>query len=121
MSDSKNQTQGVVDFGTSPHGLPADLRRPHQETLQADGHRSLEDGFDLAAAAAADGGATADAAGQPTSLTFTFTEEQRSAVSFALLNEICWLEECDEFPHPDILEAIHYLSGAREILEGRPA
>jgi hypothetical protein len=50
--------------------------------------------------------------------TFNFTEEQRSAVAFALLNEIAYLEECDEASDPEIIEALHYLTTAREILKG---
>ena len=46
MSESKSQAQGVVfDFGTSPHGLSAELRRTHQETRSAERLPSLEDGF----------------------------------------------------------------------------
>ncbi len=46
MSDSKSQADGVVfDFGTSPHGLPADLRRTHEEAREVDSLLSLEDGF----------------------------------------------------------------------------
>lgn len=118
MRDSKSQAHGVdFDFGTSPHGLSAESSRAVQESHRAAAPDSLADG--VGAERAAQAVPRSGAAGQPTSLTFTFTEEQRSAVAFALLNEICWLEECDEFPHPEILEAIHYLSGAREILEGR--
>lgn len=129
MCESKNQTQGgVFDLGTSPHGLSAELQRTHQETGSTVGLRSLEDGLGVAASVShAERSEHGAQAANPESETFqklgghtfTFTEEQRIAVAFALLNEITYLEECDEFPHPEILESIHYLSGAREILEGR--
>jgi hypothetical protein len=52
MSESKSQAQGAdFDFGTSPHGLPAELLRPHQEARPAEGSDSLADGFEVAGAA----------------------------------------------------------------------
>jgi hypothetical protein len=119
MRDSTSQTQEVVfDFGTSPHGLPVEPRHTVEEARQAAAPDSLADGVGVGQSAQAM--PRSGAAGHPpTSHTFTFTEEQRSAVAYALLNEICWLEESDEAQHPEILEVIHYLSGAREILQGR--
>lgn len=45
MRDSKSKNQGsAVDFGTSPHGLSAELLRTIEETRCAEGSQSLVDG-----------------------------------------------------------------------------
>ena len=43
MTDSKSQTQGAFDVGTSPHGLSADRPRTHQETHSEVASHSLAD------------------------------------------------------------------------------
>jgi hypothetical protein len=61
MRKSESQTQGF-DFGTSPHGLPADLQRTNQETRGSGGLHSLEDGVCRSRLA---GAVAPAAAGQP--------------------------------------------------------
>lgn len=119
MSDSKNQADGVVfDFGTSPHGLPADLRQPAQETRREAAPLSLADGVDHAPPGAAI--AATEAAGQPRG--FFLTEDQRCHLAFAAFCQIAELEDSDESEEPSVQEGIRLLEEARLILEqGRPA
>ena len=121
MRDSASKTQGVVDFGTSPHGLPAGHQRTYRKSRQADGLHSLADGFGVAPANGADRSAARTApdgsAIEPAGLTFTFTEEQRRAVSHALLEIASELEEGHEAHDPWIQEEIARLWGVREMLE----
>ncbi len=126
MRDSKSQTQGF-DFGTSPHGLPADLRRTYRKPRQAVGLHSLADGVSAAAAQRPAAGAAASRApevaqAESAGLTFTFaSEEQRRAVSFALLNIASELEEGEDSADPWIQEEVARLWAARALLEqGRP-
>lgn len=54
-------------------------------------------------------------------LTFSLTEEQRSALSFAAMCEAEELEAGYEAHIPEVQEAIQHLWEARRILEGEPA
>jgi hypothetical protein len=47
MSKSARKTQGVSDFGTSPHGLSVDLARTNQKTRKAENLHYLADGFEF--------------------------------------------------------------------------
>ena len=87
------------DFGTSPHGLSADLPEAVQETQEAP---------------------SCCTSAKPV-LTFSLTEEQRAAISFAALCEAEDLQEGHEAHEPEVQEAIQRLWEARRILEGAAA
>lgn len=87
------------DFGTSPHGLPADLAEAVQETQEAP---------------------SCCLPAKPV-LTFSFTEAQRAAISFAAFCEAENLAEGHEAHEPEVQEAILHLEEARRILEGAAA
>ena len=84
------------DFGTSPHGLAADLPFPDQETLDA---------------------LSCHSPAKPL-LTFSFTEEQRSCLAFAALCEAEDLAEGDEADELEVQEAISNLWEAHKVLNG---
>lgn len=87
------------DFGTSPHGLSADLPEAVQKTQEAPG---------------------CCPPAKPV-LTFSFTEAQRAALSFAALSEAEDLAEGHEAHELEVQEAIRHLGEARRILEGAAA
>ena len=87
------------DFGTSPHGLPAGRCQAVQETPEA---------------------SSLSPPAKPL-LTFSLTEEQRAALSFAALSEAEDLAAGYEAHIPEVQEAIEHLWEARRILEGEPA
>jgi hypothetical protein len=86
------------DFGTSPHGLSADLLLPVQETPEA---------------------SSCDSPAKPV-LTFSLTEDQCDALAFAALCQAEDLEEGYESDELEVREAISRLREAREVLNGRP-
>lgn len=127
MHKSKSQTQGAaVDFGTRPHGLSADPSQTDPESLGQAAPDSLADGFAVEGQAAFGGQTRSCADGAQAAMperrqvlgghTFNFTEEQRSAVAFALRNQIYEVEESDEATEPEVVEELHYLESAWEIL-----
>lgn len=59
--------------------------------------------------------------GRAVGLTFSLTEAQRSALSFAALSEAEDLAAGYEAHIPEVQEAIEHLWEARRILEGEPA
>ena len=142
MSNSARRAQGF-DFGTSPHGLSADLPVQHQETPSPENLLSLADAFkgssnggqveqDSAALAAKLGNDGGRASGQPESASeaallkripfhyLELTDEQCSYVAFALICHIEELEESKEAAHPEVLEALCGLNDALHKLERRP-
>lgn len=124
-NSSPNPADKGFDFGTRPHGLSVECCRSHQESQgQAEPH-SLADGFGSLGAGADEGAPAIKSAGVLPSPegrqtlgghTFNFTEEQRAAVAFALLNQIEELEESDEATEPEVVEELHYLESAWEVL-----
>ncbi len=56
---------------------------------------------------------------RPDLFTFTLTEAQRSALSFAAFCEAEDLAEGDEKDEPEVQEAVAHLWEVRAILEGR--
>lgn len=116
----------AFDLGTRPHGLSADGNPTEQESHGQAASDSLADGFDLGRRAAfggesrscADDAQAAMPEGRQTlgGHTFNFTAEQRAAVAFALLNQIEEIQESDEATEPEVVEELHYLESAWEIL-----
>lgn len=121
----------AFDFGTRPHGLFADAHAPVQEGHSPTSQHSLADAFDVSGRQvdakqlprAGALGATAMPEGLGLVLpekrgghTFNFTEEERCAVVFALINQMAEIEESDEANHPELVEELHYLESAWQIL-----
>lgn len=116
----------AFDLGTRPHGLSADGNQTEQESHRPASSHSLADGFDFEGQAAsgrqprscADGAQAAMPEGVQVlgGHTFNLTEEQRAAVAFALLNQIEEIQESDEATEPEVVEELHYLESAWEVL-----
>ena len=94
----------AVDFGTSPHGLSAELPLAVQESPENSGHLLPTD--------------PQARHGRAGLSTFSLTEVQREDLAFAALCQVESLEQGDEAHEPEVRSAILNLWAAYDALKG---